>query len=78
MSESALREPDQIRHDCAEKLKKVQTSGLFTAVLGCLLEEHWTEPRIAQLCITTDRFLLARKEGDVGFNEFVGGKGNLI
>jgi hypothetical protein len=39
MSEAALREPAQIRRDCAAKPRPVETSGMFTAILGCLLGE---------------------------------------
>lgn len=78
MDEPNVRELDQIRLDCAAKLRRVRTSGMFTAMLACLLDEDWTEPRIEQLCITSDRCLLARKQGDVGFNEFIGAEKDLI
>jgi hypothetical protein len=39
MTEPPLREPEQIRHDCAAKLRPIETSGMFTAILGCLLRE---------------------------------------
>lgn len=63
MKPSAIREPEEIRQSCAGKLAKVKTSGMFTALLGCLLNEDWTEPRILQLAITVDRCVLARAEG---------------
>lgn len=31
------REPDQIRRDCARKLREVEVSDHFQAILGCLL-----------------------------------------
>ena len=34
-----IREPDQIRRDCARTLRAVQVSEHFQAVLGCLLQE---------------------------------------
>ena len=67
-----LREPEQIREDCAAKLKNIETSAKFSAILACLLDEDWTTPRILQLCMTHDRCLLARKEGDTGFDTFIG------
>ena len=33
----AIREPEQIRQDTARKLRAVQISGHFQAILGCLL-----------------------------------------
>ena len=32
-----IREPDHIRQDCARKLRVVQVSDHFQAILGCLL-----------------------------------------
>src|SRR5262249_19615162 len=55
--DETLREPEQIRQDCARKLKQVQTSGMFTAILGCLLGEDWSTPRIEELLLTPDRCL---------------------
>ena len=49
MPEPILREPEQIRQDCVKKLRPVETSGVFTAILGCLLREDWATPRIEQL-----------------------------
>src|SRR5687767_11372171 len=42
MTEPTIREPDQIRRDCARKLRSVQVSDHFQAILGCLLGEDWT------------------------------------
>lgn len=39
MSELPIREPDDIRLDCARKLAAVETSGMFSAILGGLLGE---------------------------------------
>ncbi len=41
MTEPALREPEQIRQECVRKLRPIETSGMFTAILGCLLGEDW-------------------------------------
>jgi hypothetical protein len=38
-SDPNIREPDQIRQDCARKLRAVQISSHFQAILGCLLGE---------------------------------------
>jgi hypothetical protein len=78
MSEERLRDPDQIRQDCARKLRSVETSGMFAAILGCLLGEDWSEPRIAELRLTPDRCLLARVEGEASFKAFRGAEADLI
>ena len=39
MTEPTLREPEQIRQDCVAKLRPIETSGMFTAIFGCLLGE---------------------------------------
>ncbi|MGA2618051.1 MAG: hypothetical protein ABSF26_10610 [Thermoguttaceae bacterium] len=77
MADPALREPEQIRQDCARKLRPIETSGMFTAILGCLLREDWAEPRIEQL-ILTDKCLLARTEDQVTHKLFLGAEEDLI
>ncbi len=47
-----IRDPDQIRQDCARKLRAVEVSDHFQAILGCLLGEDWTTPRLAEMVIT--------------------------
>ncbi len=74
MTEPALREPEQIRQECVRKLRPIETSGMFTAILGCLLGEDWATPRIEQL-IVTDKCLLARTEGEVTHKLFLGAGG---
>ena len=34
--DSTIREPEEIRQDCARKLRAVQVSEHFQAILGCL------------------------------------------
>lgn len=72
-----MRKPEKIRQSCARKLERVKTSGKFTAILGCLLCESWTNPKIEELIITSDGFLLAREQGDCGFNELIGTESDL-
>jgi len=73
-----LREPEQIRQDCARKLRVIEISPQFGAIIGCLLDEDWTTPRILQLCVTSDRCLLARTEENAGFDLFIGAEADLI
>ena len=78
MSDEPLREPEQIKEDCARKLCSVKTSGMFSAVLGCLFGEDWSTPRIEELRITPDRCLLARVNGEASFKAFLGAEADLI
>jgi hypothetical protein len=61
----ALREPWQIKHDCAAKLKRIRTSRDLTAILGWLLGGTSVSSRIEQLRITSDHRLLVRMEEGV-------------
>ena len=74
----SLREPEDIRQSCAEKLRSIETSGMFTAIIGALLGEDWATPRIEEMRITPDRCLLARVEGQVSFKTFLGAEADLI
>lgn len=58
-----IREPDQIRRNCARKLRAVQVGDHFQAVLGCLLGEDWSTPRLIEMVITPDGHLLGRYDG---------------
>jgi hypothetical protein len=78
MSNHPLREPEQIRQDCARKLRSVETSGMFTAILSFLLGEDWATPRIEELRITPDRCLLARLANEVTCKAFLGAEADLI
>lgn len=78
MTEKQIRKPHEIRNDCARKLRSVETSGMFSAILGCLLGEYWSTPKIEELQITPDRCLLARVEGDMSFKTFLGAEADLI
>jgi len=65
--ELPIRDPNQIRQDCARKLRAVQVSDHFQAILGCLLGEDWTRPRLADMVITPDGHLLGRCDGETAF-----------
>lgn len=73
-----IREPDQIRQDCARKLRAVKVSDHFQAILGCLLGEDWTTPRLIEMVITTDGHMLGRCDGDPSFKVFLGASEDLI
>jgi len=73
-----IRDPDQIRQDCARKLRAVQVSEHFQAILGCLVGEDWTTPRLVEMAITPDGHLLGRCQGEPSFKAYLGAADDLI
>src|SRR3982074_1581561 len=73
-----IRDPDQIRQDCIRKLRAVQVSDHFQAILGCLLGEDWTTPKLVEMVITPDGHLLGRCDGEAAFKVFLGASEDLI
>lgn len=78
MTEPTIREPDQIRRDAARKLRAVQVSDHFQAILGCLLGEDWTTPRLVEMIITPDGHVLGRCDGEPSFKAFLGASADLL
>src|SRR5207302_4802883 len=78
MTEPAIREPEDIRRDCARKLRTVQVSDHFQAILGCLLGEDWTTPRLVEMVVTPDGHLLGRCDGEASFRAFLGAAADLL
>jgi hypothetical protein len=72
------RMPQQIRYDCARKLRRIEKSGTFTAILGSLLDENWTTPNIEDLRITRDHLLVGRTSGQATFKAFRCAEAGLI
>jgi hypothetical protein len=77
MTEPTIREPEDIRRDCARKLRAVQVSEHFQAILGCLLGEDWTTPWLVEMVITPDGHLLGRRNGEAAFKAFLGAAADL-
>jgi hypothetical protein len=48
------------------------------AILGCLLEEGWTTPRLIEMVITPDGHVLGRCDGEAAFKAFLGSPEDLI
>jgi hypothetical protein len=78
MPDTPIREPGEIRQDCARKLREVQVSTHFQAILGCLLGEDWTTPRLVEMQITPDGHMLGRPDGEASFRAFLGASEDLI
>jgi hypothetical protein len=78
MTDTPIREPDQIRQDAARKLRQVQVSPHFQAILGCLLDEDWTTPKLIEMVITPDGHVLGRCDGELSFKAFLGASEDLL
>jgi len=76
--DTPIREPDQIRQDCARKLRAVKVSDHFQAILGCLLDQDWTTPRLIEMVITPEGHVLGRCDGESSFKAFLGASEDLI
>ena len=74
-----LPSPRSVQDRVIEKVKSVRISpkgmAIFDALLG--IQPRRTDPAIVELVITVDDMLLARHEGDVGFNDVIGPASNL-
>src|SRR5271154_2063726 len=76
--DTPIRELDQIRQDAARKLRSVEVSDHFQAILGCLLGEDWTTPRLVEMVITPDGHMLGRCDGEAAFKVFLGAAADLL
>ena len=64
----------------AQKLHPRRFPGMsskMAAIVGCILDCQYTQPSIAELVITSDNCVLARHEGDIGCNDFIGARTDL-
>jgi hypothetical protein len=52
-------------------------SGKMAAIVGCILGVQYTNPQLVELCITADDYVLGRREGDCGMNEWIGAGDDL-
>jgi hypothetical protein len=50
----------------------------FQAILGCLLGENWTTPRLVDMVITPDGHMLGQCEGQASFSTFLGASEDLL
>jgi len=49
-----------------------QMSGMMAAIVGFVLDVTFIEPRLAELTVTSDGFVLGAEEGAVGAPHFLG------
>ena len=73
-----IREPEQIRQACVTKLLSVEVSDHFRSILGCLLGEDWTTPRLVEMVVTPDGHLLGRCDGAAAFQAYLGASADLV
>ena len=52
-------------------------SGKMAAITGYILGRRWSRPRIVELVITSDNWVLARNRGHVGFDTIIGTAADL-
>jgi hypothetical protein len=72
-----MRDPSEIRESCARKIAQVHISDQFRAILGCLLEQDWTTPRLVQMVLSPDDHLLGRAEGHATEQVYLGSGDDL-
>lgn len=66
--------------DLAKKLhpsRFTEMSGKMAAIVAYILNETWTEPAITDMCITSDGYVLAQHEDDIGMNQIIGSAEDL-
>jgi hypothetical protein len=69
-----------VRDRLVEKLRPDRfsaMSGKMAAIVGYILEEPFSDPAISELVVTSDGFVLAQHEGEVGANEMIGEEADL-
>ena len=57
---------DPVKDQLVTKLRPDRfpgASGKMVAVVAFILGEHWTDPAISELVVTSDGFVLAQQEG---------------
>ena len=52
-------------------------SGKMAAIVGYILGERFSDPAISELVVTSDGFVLAQTEGEVGANDMIGEEADL-
>ncbi|MBU6385843.1 MAG: hypothetical protein KGS49_07905 [Planctomycetes bacterium] len=72
-----MRDPSEIRESCAKKISQVELSDHFRAILGCLLEQDWTRPRLVQMVLSPYGHLLGRANGQATEQLYLGSEDDL-
>ena len=73
-----IREPNQIRQSCAQKLRALQFSDHFQAILGCLLGERACPPEdwggVWGYCDFLEAIRNKKQEQHEEMREWIGGR----
>lgn len=67
-------------HALADKLhpeRFTAMSGKMAAIVAYVLGERWTDRVINEIVVTSDGWVLAEQEGDVGANDMLGSEADL-
>ncbi len=64
--------------ELAEKLNPIKVSPFFRAILGCMLRQDWGWPKLKALYCTSDQFILGMRQGDIGYNDFLCSRSELV
>ena len=52
-------------------------SGKMAAIVGYILDQRFSDPAISEIVVTSDGFVLAQTEGEVGANDMIGEEADL-
>ena len=69
-----------MREILVEKLRPdrfTAMSGKMAAIVGYILDERFSDPPISELVVTSDGFVMAQSEGEVGANDLIGDEADL-
>jgi hypothetical protein len=69
-----------VKEHLVEKLRPDRfsaMSGKMAAIFGYILDERFSDPAISELVVTSDGFVLAEREGEVGANDMIGSEADL-
>ncbi len=69
-----------MRETLIEKLRPDRfsaMSGKMAAIVGYIFDERFSDPAISELVVTSDGFVLAQSEGEVGANDMIGEERDL-
>ena len=71
---------NEIRESLVKKLNPARFSNMsskMAAIVGFFIGEEFTEPHFVEMVVTSDGYALARLQGDIGCNEFLGAFSDL-
>lgn len=64
-----------MKQQIGEKLRRVSISPMGRNIINCVFQVG--ESVYEDYCITSDKYLLMQRKGDIGFNDFIGRASSL-